>query len=104
MSITHPELGAHCGLTSGCPHLLLIVSAADLLKQVVDEVQPEKRREIKKTAGTQLSCENATGCVCMTYRRKYHFQNLLTEITSPYLLYISERSEISLRRGPWAKE
>ena len=42
-----PELGADSGLASGCSHLqgLLVVPAAHLLKQVVDEVQPGQRRK-----------------------------------------------------------
>lgn len=45
--ITHPELGAHCRFTPGCSHLLLIVPAADLFKQVVDEVQSMNRQKYK---------------------------------------------------------
>lgn len=47
---THPELGAHSRFTSGCSHLLLIVPAANLLKQVIDEVQsvePQKHNRLQ---------------------------------------------------------
>jgi len=40
-AISHPELRADSGLFSGRAHLqgLLIVSAAHLLKQIIDEIQ-----------------------------------------------------------------
>lgn len=45
-SITYPKLWAHGRLAPGCAHLLLVVPAADLLEQVVDEVQSARNRDM----------------------------------------------------------
>lgn len=41
--ITHPELRADGWFASSSSHLLLIVPAADLLKQVINKVQSDER-------------------------------------------------------------
>ncbi len=52
--ITHPELGAHGRFASGCSHLLFIVSAADLLEQIIDEVQSERQQRQNRLGKQQL--------------------------------------------------
>lgn len=55
-STTHPELGAHSRFTSGCSHLLLIVPTANLLKQVINEVQSvEPQKHIRLQAHMMMS-------------------------------------------------